>query len=235
MPEDANRPGTRVLVVGATGKQGGAVAQHVLGAGLQVRTLTRNPDKPAASTLADRGAEVVAGDLGDADSVRRALAGVSAVFCVTNFYEAGYAGEVAQGELMVDLAAAAGVGHFVFSSVCSADKNTGIPHFDSKYQVERHLAANLVPFTVLRPVFLMENWKFYREAINGGLLPTPLSPDRPLQQVTVEDIGAFTLMVLSEPGRWTGRSVDLAGDGLAVAETAQGFTRGTQRPGAARQ
>jgi uncharacterized protein YbjT (DUF2867 family) len=64
--------------------------------------------------------------------VRRALASASAVFCVTNFYEAGYAGEVAQGELMVDLAAAAGVGHFVFSSVGSADKNTGIPHFDSK-------------------------------------------------------------------------------------------------------
>ncbi len=146
MAEDANRPGTRVLVVGATGKQGGAVAHHLLAAGLLVRTLTRNPDKPAARTLADRGAEVVAGDLGDADSVRRALAGVSAVFCVTNFYEAGYAGEVAQGELMVDLAAAAGVGHFVFSSVCSADKNTGIPHFDSKYQVERHLAAGSVPF-----------------------------------------------------------------------------------------
>src|SRR5260221_10799872 len=230
MAEDANRPGTRVLVVGATGKQGGAVAHHLLGAGMLVRALTRNPDKPAARTLADRGAEVVAGDLGDADSVRR-VAGVSAVFCVTNFYEAGYAGEVAQGELMVDLAAAAGVGHFVFSSVCSADKNTGIPHFDSKYQVERHLAAGSVPF-VVRPVFLMENWELYREAIGGGSLVSPLSPERPLQQVSVEDIGAFTLIALTQPDRWKGRSGDLAGDELAMTETPGGFPPVTQRPGA---
>ena len=84
-------------------------------------------------------------------------------------------------------------------------------------------------------VVLMENWEFYREAINGGSLVTPLSSDRPLQQVSVEDIGAFTLMALSEPGRWTGRSVDLAGDELSMAETAQVLTRVTQRPVAVRQ
>ena len=66
-------------------------------------------------------------------------------------------------------------------------------------------------------------------------MPTPLSPDRPLQQVTVDDIGAFTLMALSEPDRWTGRSVDLAGDELSMTETAQVFTRVTQRPVAVRQ
>src|SRR5258708_13386096 len=223
MGEDSDRPGTRVLVVGATGKQGGAGAQHLLGAGMLVRARTRNPDKAAGRTLADRGAEVVAGDLGDAESVRRALAGVSAVFCVTNFYEAGYAGEVAQGELMVDLAAAAGVGHFVFSSVCSADKNTGIPHFDSKYQVERYLATGSVPFTVVRPVFLMENWELYREAIGGGSLVSPLSPERPLQQVSVEDIGAFALIALTQPDRWTGRSVDLPGAQLPLPQPPPSF------------
>src|SRR5258708_2422062 len=230
MGEDSDRPGTRVLVVGATGKQGGAGAQHLLGAGMLVRALTRNPDKPAARTLADRGAEGVAGDLGDADSVRRALAGVSAVFCVTNFYEAGYAGEVAQGELMVDLAAAAGVGHFVFSSVCSADKNTGIPHFDSKYQVERYLAAGSVPFTVVRPVFLMENWELYRKAIGGGWVVSRFSRERPLQQVSVEDSGAFSLIRLPQPDRGKGGSVDLAGDDLSMTETAEAFARVTQRP-----
>ncbi len=157
------------------------------------------------------------------------------MFCVTNFYEAGYAGEVAQGELMVDLAAAARVGHFVFSSVGSADQNTGIPHFDSKYHVKRHLAAGSVPFTVLRPVSFMENWELYREAINGGSLVTPLSPGRPMQQVSVEDIGAFTVMALSEPGRWTGRSVDLAGDELSMTATAEVFARVAQRPVAVRQ
>jgi uncharacterized protein YbjT (DUF2867 family) len=235
MPFDADKVHSPVLVAGATGQQGGAVARCLLAAGIPVRALTRNPAKPAARALAGQGAEVVAGDMTDAESLRRALAGAGAVFCVTQFLEAGYDGEVAQGKLMVDLATEARVGHFVFSSIGSADQNTGIPHFDSKYQVERHLAADLVPFTVVRPVFLMENWEFYREAINGGSLVTPLSSDRPLQQVTVEDIGAFTLMVLSEPGRWTGRSVDLAGDELSMAETAQVFTRVTQRPVAVRQ
>jgi uncharacterized protein YbjT (DUF2867 family) len=235
MPSDADKTHAPVLVVGATGQQGGAVARCLLAAGIPVRALTRNPDKLAARALAIQGAEVVAGDLTDADSLRRALAGVGAVFCVTQFYEAGYDGEVAQGTLMADLAAEAKVGHFVFSSVGSADQDTGIPHFDSKYQVERHLAADSIPFTVLRPVFLMENWELYRAAINGGSLVTPLSPDRPLQQVSVDDIGVFTLMALSEPGRWAGRSVDLAGDELSMAETAQVFTGVTQRPVAVRQ
>jgi uncharacterized protein YbjT (DUF2867 family) len=199
-----------------------------------IRALTRNPHKPAARALADQGAEVVAGDLADADSMRRALAGAGAVFCVTQFFEAGYAGEVAQGKLMVDLAAEAGVRHFVYSSVGSADKNTGIPHFESKYEVERYLAARLASFTVVRPVFLMENWKGRREEITGGSLATPLSPERPLQQVSVEDIGAFTLIVLTQPDRWKGRSVDLAGDELSMAETAEVFTRVTRRPVALR-
>ncbi|MFJ9368624.1 NmrA/HSCARG family protein [Nocardia sp. NPDC101769] len=230
MNSDAGRSHSPVLVVGATGQQGGAVARRLLGAGVPVRALTRNPGKASARALADHGAEVVAGDLGDADSIRGALAGVGSVFCVTQFFEAGYDGEVAQGKLMVDLAAEAGVGHFVFSSVGSADKNTGIPHFDSKYEVERHLAASSLPFTVLRPVFLMENWEGRREEIMHGSLVTPLSADRPLQQVSVEDIGTFTLLALTRPEHWIGRSVDLAGDELSMTETAEVFTRVTQRP-----
>ncbi|MDX2591442.1 NmrA/HSCARG family protein [Streptomyces sp. WI03-4A] len=219
-----------VLVVGATGQQGGAVTRHLLAAGWPVRALTRDPGKPAARVLADQGAQVVAGDLGDADSLREALAGADAVFCVTQFFTAGYEGEVTQGRLMVDLAAQAGIGHFVFSSVGSADKNTGIPHFDSKYEVERHLARSAVPYTVLRPVFLMENWEGRRQEIADGLLVTPLSPERPVQQVSVEDIGAFTLLALSRPERWQGRSVDLAGDELSMAQSADTFSRVLRRP-----
>ncbi|MEU5534421.1 NmrA/HSCARG family protein [Streptomyces sp. NPDC020362] len=230
MTSDTEEPRGAVLVVGATGRQGGAVARHLLAAGRQVRALTRNPVKPAARALADQGAQVVAGDLGDADSLRDALADAQAVFCVTQFFEAGYEGEVAQGRLMVDLAAHAGVGHFVFSSVGSADKNTGIPHFDSKYEIERYLARSSLPFTVLRPVFLMENWEGRRQEIMDGFLETPLSPDRPVQQVGVDDIGAFALLALSRPDEWKGRSVDLAGDELSTAQSADVFARVLQRP-----
>ncbi|MFD4787263.1 NmrA/HSCARG family protein [Streptomyces sp. NPDC058459] len=219
-----------VLVVGATGQQGGAVARHLLAAGWPVRALTRDPGKPGARALAEQGAQVVAGDLADRESLRRALADTGAVFCVTQFFEAGYDGEVAQGKLMVDLAAEAGIGHFVFSSVGSADKDTGIPHFDSKYEIERYLARSTVPFTVLRPVFLMENWEGSRQQITDGSLVTPLSPERPVQQVSVEDIGAFTLLALNDPDQWKDRSVDLAGDELSMAQTAETFTRVLRRP-----
>jgi uncharacterized protein YbjT (DUF2867 family) len=230
MASEVDEPRGVVLVVGATGQQGGAVARHLLAAGWPVRALTRDPGKPAARALADQGAQVVAGDLGDADSLREALADTDAVFCVTQFFTAGYEGEVAQGRLMVDLAAQAGIGHFVFSSVGSADKNTGIPHFDSKYEIERHLAQSAVPYTVLRPVFLMENWEARRQEIANGLLVTPLSPERPVQQVSVEDIGAFTLLALSRPDQWKGRSVDLAGDELSMAQCADTFARVLQSP-----
>ncbi|MGW5329379.1 NmrA/HSCARG family protein [Streptomyces sp. NPDC004014] len=223
-----------VLVVGATGQQGGAVARQLLAADWPVRALTRNPGKPGARALAKQGAQVVAGDLGDPDSLRRALADAYAVFCVTQFFEAGYEGEVAQGKLMVDLAAEAGIEHFVFSSVGSADKRTGIAHFDSKYEIEQHLGRSAVPFTVLRPVFLMENWEGARQQIMDGILMTPLSPERPLQQVSVEDIGSFTLLALNHPDQWKGRSVDLAGDELSMTQTAETFTRVLQRPVAVR-
>ncbi|MFF9089868.1 NmrA family NAD(P)-binding protein [Streptomyces sp. NPDC014991] len=142
---------------------------------------------------------------------------------------------MAQGRLMVDLAAQAGVEHFVFSSVGSADRNTGIPHFGSKYEIEQHLARSPLPFTVLRPVFLMENWEGARPLIVDGSLVTPLSPERPLQQVGVEDIGAFTLLAMSRPDQWAGRSVDLAGDELSMTRSAEVFARVVQWPVAVRR
>ncbi|MEU8472305.1 NmrA/HSCARG family protein [Streptomyces sp. NPDC029006] len=230
MTSEAGERRHAVLVLGATGQQGGAVSRHLLQAGWPVHALTRDPGKPAARALADQGAQVVAGDLEDAASLRAALAGVDAVFCVTQYFGAGYEGEVAQGRLMVDLAAEAGVEHFVFSSVGSAHRNTGIAHFNSKYEIEQHLAQSSIPFTVLRPVFLMENWEGRRQEIINGSLETPLSFERPVQQVSVEDIGAFTLLAMSQPDRWVGRSVDLAGDELSMAECAEVFARVLQRP-----
>ena len=124
--QNAQRP---VLVSGATGNQGGAVARNLLERGFEVRALTRDPDKPAARLLAERGAEVVRGDLEDRSSLDRALEGAYGAFSVQNFSEAGYDGEVRQGKALADAAKEAGVSHFVYSSVGSAYRNTGIPLF----------------------------------------------------------------------------------------------------------
>jgi len=227
--EGGGNEGRLILVSGATGQQGGSVARNLLERGFGVRALTRDPDKPEAKELAGLGAEVVSGDLEDASSIERVLDGVHGVFSVQQFFEAGYEGEVRQGVRLADAAKSAGVEHYVYSSVGSAHRETGILHFESKWEVEEHVRGSGVSYTVLRPVFFMQNWEFMREPILGGTLPQPLDPDRPLQMLAVEDIGVFVAMAFENPDEWIGRMVDLAGDEMAMLEIADTFARVTGR------
>ena len=227
--EGGGNEGRLILVSGATGQQGGTVARNLLERGFAVRALTRDTGKPEAKELADLGAEVVSGDLEDRASIERALEGVYGVFSVQQFWEAGYEGEVRQGVLLADAAKATGVEHYVYSSVGSAHRETGISHFESKWEVEEHVRASGVPYTVLRPVFFMQNWEFMREPILGGTLPQPLDPDKPFQMIDADDIGVFAAMAFEDPGTWVGREVDIAGDELTMPEVAGTFSRVTSR------
>ena len=214
-----------VLVTGATGRQGGAVARNLLGRGFRVRALTRDSQKPSASSLAERGAEVIRGDLEDRSSVDLALKGVYGVFSVQNPLEAGMEGEIRQGKILADAAKAAGVEHFVHSSMGSAHRVKGIPTFESKWEVEEHIRGTKLPYTVLRPVFFMQNWEMMRDQILAGTLVQPLDPDKPLQQISTEDVGVFAAMAFDDPERWIGREMDIAGDELTMVQTAQTFGR----------
>ncbi len=212
-----------ILVVGATGKQGGAVARSLLERGFQVRGLTRNPQKPEAQALTEQGAELVQGDMDDRSAMDRVLEGAYGVFSVQNFWETGYDREVQQGKTVADAAKAAGVEHFVYSSVGSAHRQTGIPHFESKWEVEEHVRQIRLPYTILRPVFFMQNWEMMREHVLGGTLAQPLDPDKPFQHVAVEDVGAFAAIAFEHPEEWIGREVDLAGDEQTMPEIAETF------------
>lgn len=215
-----------ILVSGATGQQGGAVARHLLKEGFRVRALTRSPEGEAAQALADAGAELAEGNFEDRASLDAALDGAYGAFSVQNFMTAGGPnGEVRQGKAFADAAKDAGTPHFVYSSVGAAEKDTGIPHFDSKWQIEEHIRALELPATILRPVFFMENWAGYQDTIAGGQLPQPLSPDTALQQIAVDDIGAFAALAFRDPDDWLGRAVELAGDELTMTETAEAFSR----------
>jgi uncharacterized protein YbjT (DUF2867 family) len=132
---------------------------------------------------------------------------------------------VRQGKTVADAAKAAGAEHFVYSSVGSAHRRTGIAHFDSKWEVEEHVRGLGLPHTVLRPVFFMQNWEMMREPILGGTLLQPLDPGKPFQQVAVEDIGAFAAMAFEHPEEWIGREVELAGDERTMPEIAETFGR----------
>src|SRR5246127_5685047 len=147
-----------ILITGVTGKQGGAVARALEGAGFHLRGLTRKPESAQAAELARQGVDIVKGDFDDEASLRRALAGAWGVFAVQNAGEAGVEREETQGKRLATLAREAGVEHFVYTSVGSADKRTGIPHFDNKWRIEETVRGLRFPsHVILRPVFFMEN------------------------------------------------------------------------------
>jgi len=187
---------------------------------------TRDSAKPAARSLAQMGAEIARGDLDDSASISRAVEGAWGVFSVQNFMETGYDREIRQGRLLSDAAKAAGVQHFVYSSVVSADRKTGLPHFESKWQIEQHIHHCGLPYTILRPAFFMQNWYgFLREPILNGTLPLPLDPQTTLQQISIEDIGAFAVLTFQNPSKWAGRTIELAGDELTVQQVAETLSR----------
>jgi uncharacterized protein YbjT (DUF2867 family) len=220
-----------VLVTGATGQQGGAVAHALLDRGHSVRAFTRKPDGGAARRLAAAGAEIVTGDLADADSIARAASGADTMFLVGNFYEAGFDGEVRQGAIAADTAKAAGVGHLIYSSVADANKTTGIPHFDSKYLVEKHIAKAGIPYTISAPVAFMENvvapWLV--GPLLKGALAFAVPPKRDLQLVALADIGAFVAALVERRESVFGKRFDIAGDELSGEEQAAILTRAMGR------
>lgn len=221
-----------VLVTGATGKQGGAVARELLRRGFHVRALTRGPSKAAARALAELGADVVRGDLDDPESLRPSIDGAYGVFSVQNFWEVGYDREVAEGIALAELASEMGVKHFVYSSVGSAHRETGLSHFESKWKIEERIRALDLPYTIFRPVYFMDNWEnpALRSMILSGTLALPLDPDRELQELATTDIGAFVGMAFADREAWLGRELDLAGDELSMSKTAEAFGRVIGRP-----
>lgn len=221
----------RVLVIGATGKQGGAAVDALLARGHGVVALTRNPGSERAKSLTDRGVTVVAGDFADPDSLVRAATGVDTVYAMTTPFEAGVEAEVAQGIAVAEAAKAAEVGHVILGSVASADRNTGVPHFDSKYRVEQHLAALGVPYTIVAPVYFMDNllepWSL--PALRAGKLAVALPAERRLQQVAVSDIGAFAAALVERREAVFGKRYDIAGDELSGSESAAVVSRASGR------
>ena len=221
-----------VLVTGATGQQGGSVAHALLALGHSVRGMTRNTSSEKAQALAAAGAEMVEGDFSRADSLAAALDGVHAVFAMSTPFEAGEDAEVAQGKAIVDAAVAAGVDHFVYTSVASADRETGIPHFDSKWEVEKHLAATDLDWSVIAPVYFMDNLFFPDNvgAIGQGAYPIAMPSAVKLQQVSVRDIGRFGAFMIDRKDEFLGRRVDIAADDLNATETAEILSRVLGRP-----
>lgn len=217
-----------ILVTGATGQQGGAVARSLLRQGQRVRILTRNPDKAAALAVAK--AEVVKGDLTELASLQAAVQGVDGVFAMSTLFEAGMKAEVRQGTMIADAAQQAGVAHFVYTSVAGADRESGVPHFETKWKVEQHIRRIGIPATVLRPVAFMENFGTYFKPSAEGVLSLPMRPETKLQMIALQDIGEFGAAAFVRSGDFLGQTIELAGDELTMPEVTALLARTAGHP-----
>jgi uncharacterized protein YbjT (DUF2867 family) len=219
-----------VLITGATGKQGGAVLRELAGKGFDLRAMTRHPEGEAARAVASTGARLVRGDLDDPASLRAALAGAWGVFAVQNTWEAGVEKEEEQGKRIATLAREAGVQHFVYTSVGSADRHTGIPHFENKWRIEETVRGLRFPsHVIIRPVFFMENL-ITPYFLNGDKIYSALDPATVLQMVAVEDIGRYGARAFTDAARLNQREIDLAGDAATMPEAAEALSAGLGRP-----
>jgi uncharacterized protein YbjT (DUF2867 family) len=220
-----------VLVCGATGQQGGALTHVLLERGHRVRAFVRRPDSPGAKELKRLGAELAEGNFDEPSTVEDAAKGMDAIFIVATPFEAGMEAETRHGIAAADAAKAAGVEHLVYSSVANADKDTGIPHFDSKRRVEEHIEELLIPYTIVAPVYFMDNllapWTLPQ--LKEGRLPMALPSSRLLQQITPSDIATFTALVLENREEFVGRRLDIASDELWGEEVAEVLTQVTGR------
>jgi uncharacterized protein YbjT (DUF2867 family) len=210
-----------ILITGATGSQGGAVARELVGKGFKLRGLTRKPESDKAKELTALGVELVKGDLDDEASLASALAGAWGVYGVQNTWEAGVEKEEEQGKRLARAAKQAGVSHFVYTSVGSAHLKTGIPHFDNKSRVEDEVRAQgFASHVIFRPVFFMENllggW-----FLQGDKLVSALNPDTKVQMIGVQDIGRIEAQGFTRAAELNGREVDLAGDSVSMKHAAK--------------
>lgn len=215
-----------ILVIGATGNQGGAVVRHMLARDdeFHVHGLTRDNASPSAEKLTDRGVTMLEGDLDDPDSLRRVMDGMYGVFCVTNFWKVGYDQQVQQGKNAADVASELGVEHFVFSGVGDHDQPTGIPHFDSAWEIDQHIQTLDLPTTVLKPVFFMQNFEGMSDDITDGTLAMGLEQGVSLQMVDIDDIGKAATVAFLNPQEFIGTRHNLAGDSKTLEQAAHIFS-----------
>lgn len=231
-----------VLVVGATGMQGGAVARSLIRSGATTRALTRTPGSDAAQTLEQSGAVLIEGELDDIDSLSRACDGVDAIFSMQNASFASTAREVRHASNLVEAAQRSGVGQIVHTSVSAVgwrERHPDVPtrgsdaYWDGKEQAEEVIRSSGIPsWTILRPAYFMENFippkahQMFPSMADGELVVATSKTTR-LAVIAGGDLGELVTAATSDPRRLHGEVIELAGDFLTFPEIAQGVGQAT--------
>lgn len=227
-----------VLVTGATGKQGGAMARALRARGVPVRALVRDPHSKGAEALKALGANLVRGDLKDKDSLREACRGARAVFSIPplDIDSVGTNAEQVMGSNLVEMARASGVPQFIHTSVAGLrdfhpdalgwkDGRWDVHYWESKAHTERLVRqAGFTHWTLLRPAFFMENFKRPSALFahwTGDHLVTVLKPETRLALIAVQDIGEAGAAAVLDPEKFHRVELELAGDVLSMKQIAR--------------
>ena len=228
--QEPDRGARVILVSGATGTQGGAVARELVDRGYTVRGLTRNPDSDTSRALTGLGVQMVRGDFDDAASLDRALEGVYGAFSVQQYRGVGINGEIRQSEAFADAAKRAGIQHFVYTSVAKAPLGTGVPQFESKALIESYIRSLDIPYTIVRPASFMSTVEPFRGDAEAGNFSGPLAPEFERVFVAPSDIGRFVAEAFDDPSNWLGQEISIASDRITYAGIAAAMTQVMGRP-----
>jgi uncharacterized protein YbjT (DUF2867 family) len=236
-----------IAVVGATGAQGGGLVRAVIsdpGSGFSARALTRKLDSDKAKELAKLGAQVVAADLDDLESLKRAFAGAYGAFCITNFWEHfSPEKEIAQAKNMAQAAKHANLQHVIWSTLEDTRKwvpmsdhrmptlmgKYKVAHFDAKGEADKLFTDAGVPTTFLLTSFYWENLIYFgvgpKKGPDGRLALTYPMGDKKLPGIAVDDIGKCALAIFKEGRTFIGKTIGIAGEHLTIAQMAAALTK----------
>ena len=219
-----------ILVFGATGRQGGSVANALLKAGWPVRALVLDSTKAASLQLRNAGVELVQGSFEETKVIRTAMKDAYGVFSVLPASLAAE-DEVRHGISIADIAAETGINHFVYSSGASVGNElTGVPRFDAKPRIEAHIRQLDMTTTIIRPMIFMEMLVRPGFGLDEGRLVSLIRPDHSIQLTSVEDIGRFVAAVLADKSRFGGATLKIASDRLTGRELEVLLSEASGRP-----
>ncbi len=218
-----------ILIIGATGNQGGAVIKALQKTNFKIRALVRATPKSSKSNkvemLRSQGVEIALGNLDDRASLVNAMRGVWGVFSVINNMDGGVKKEEERGKRVADVAKQAGVKHFVYSSVGGAERQSGVPHFESKWHIEKYIREIGLPYSVVRPTAFMVNLMEAPLPLRFFMLSMYHGMKRPLQMIDVEDIGKWVAHILLSHNKYLGKAVEIAGDEISYSQIIRAYQR----------
>ncbi len=224
----------KMLVLGVTGKQGGAVARHLLAKGFpNVHALVRTAGSPHTRLLTEQGITLELGDLDESAQLEAAMNDASGVFAVLPLDQLGPEVEIRRGKSVAEAAKKAKVQHFIYSSAAGADRSEGVADFHAKYVVEEHIRALGLPASIVRPAALMENALTFEHPrlVDGvAVFRVAIHPQTRRQMIAVDDIGMVVADLFAHPDQSIGQTLEIAGDELTNLQMAEIYTKVTGQP-----